>query len=397
MTTMAHHQQVLEHLEKVPFFKSFEPEQLVSLSAAGEIRSEAVNTILFKEGEPAQHVFLILDGSVRVVARNLQGQAQEIARLERGRFFGEQALIDGGTRTASVVTAEDSQLFVLSHEQFIQELTRSPQLLSRMMASLSQNIKRSNTQYFQEQLDKQAEQYRLEQQRQAGVDRMIRRIITEFRQPLEQIQLQTSGMDQDLQTIQHLPVSKRLRRAQEQVQQNTARLHLLNESFRSILPKANYAKRESVSWPDFFKEFAEMYQSSSFRHLNIKQQFESEASALTWDGYPHVLMEVLMHLFNNIEVHAYPDERQANVAIELKKESATHFLIKICDRGQGIQPEHLLQVQEPFFSTASESGAMGLGLAIVSNLVQTTLRGAVQIVSQPTKGTCVHLYLPMQV
>lgn len=396
MTTMTHHQQIREHLEKVPFFKSFESEQLISLSEAGQIQSHLAKQILFKEGDAAQHVFLILSGSVGVMARDLQGQPQILARLETGRFFGEQALIDGGTRTASVITLEDSQLFVLSHQQFIQELTRSPQLLSRMMASLSQNIKRSNAQFFQEQLDKQAEQYRLEQQRQAGVDRMIRRIIEEFRQPLERIQTQTSGMDQDLQTIQHLPVAKHLRRAQEQVQQQTARLHLLNESFRSVLPKANYANRESVSWPDFFKEFAEMYQSSSFHQIEIRQLFDADASAKAWDGYPHVLMEVLMHIFNNIEVHAYPDQ-QAHAAIELKLENETHFLIKICDRGLGIESEHLAEVQEPFFTTKRELGAMGLGLAIVTNLVQTTLRGAVQIVSRPQKGSCVHLYLPIQV
>lgn len=389
-------QHVQNLLEQVPFFNGFSEAQLESLSQAGSLQEQPADTALFYEGDPASELFLILEGSVKVLAKNPEGQEIELATMQAGQFFGELALADGGARSASVKTVSPCRFFVLSRDQFIQQLARSPQLLSEVIASISSKIRRANTQYFEEQIQKQNEKIRLEHQRQQSISQMIHRIVDEFHSPLEKMQSMAMGMEQDLMTIQHLPVATRLGRTREQVQHNIARLFLLVQSFKSILPTDIYAQRERVQWSAFWPEFESMYRSSSFRQLPLRIQLHPDAAARPWLGYPHLLMEILMHLVNNIETHAYPEGNQP-IAIELKLHpEGTGFILKVCDKGQGIEARLLNQVRDPFFTTRRDLGFMGLGLAVASNLTETALDGQLALASQPQKGTCVRIDFPFE-
>ncbi len=65
--------------------------------------------------------------------------------------------------------------------------------------------------------------------------------------------------------------------------------------------------------------------------------------------------------------------------------------IEIADTGPGIEPDHLRKVFAPFFSTKVQG--LGLGLAIVSNIIQKH-HGRIEIESVSGKGTFCRLYLP---
>ena len=65
--------------------------------------------------------------------------------------------------------------------------------------------------------------------------------------------------------------------------------------------------------------------------------------------------------------------------------------IVIADRGAGIDPAHLPQVFEPYFTT-KRSGT-GLGLAIAKNIVEG-LGGTIGIHSAPGAGTEIRISLP---
>ena len=65
--------------------------------------------------------------------------------------------------------------------------------------------------------------------------------------------------------------------------------------------------------------------------------------------------------------------------------------IVIADRGAGIDPAHLPQVFEPYFTT-KRSGT-GLGLAIAKNIVEG-LGGTIGVSSAPGAGTEIRISLP---
>ncbi|MFH1499013.1 MAG: hybrid sensor histidine kinase/response regulator [Verrucomicrobiota bacterium] len=66
--------------------------------------------------------------------------------------------------------------------------------------------------------------------------------------------------------------------------------------------------------------------------------------------------------------------------------------ISVRDQGQGIAPDVLPHIFEPYYTTKRHDGT-GLGLAIVSRLVQTH-RGGIHLITRPGNGTTVTIYLP---
>ena len=70
-----------------------------------------------------------------------------------------------------------------------------------------------------------------------------------------------------------------------------------------------------------------------------------------------------------------------------------HVIIAVRDTGTGMPPEVANRALEPFFTTKSSSGAVGLGLPMVFGFARQH-GGTVRIESAPLKGTCVTVWLP---
>jgi two-component system cell cycle sensor histidine kinase/response regulator CckA len=83
---------------------------------------------------------------------------------------------------------------------------------------------------------------------------------------------------------------------------------------------------------------------------------------------------------------AYPD------ALGLEQEEH-YIIIEIADNGQGIAPEHLNKVFEPYYSTRQEANATGIGLTVCESIVRGHL-GGIAIKSDIGKGTSVFVALP---
>ena len=72
-------------------------------------------------------------------------------------------------------------------------------------------------------------------------------------------------------------------------------------------------------------------------------------------------------------------------------DSQSHFEIKIDDNGKGIEEDLRDLIFEPKFTT--KSSGMGLGLAMVKNIVET-YKGSINFTSKPGKGTIFKVRFP---
>jgi len=84
--------------------------ELEMLSTIFHSKQANQNEIILKEGEPSNDLYLIARGRVKVVMTSSAnpGNMEKIVTLKDNEIYGEFALLDGSTRSASVITEEDS-------------------------------------------------------------------------------------------------------------------------------------------------------------------------------------------------------------------------------------------------------------------------------------------------
>jgi putative ABC transport system ATP-binding protein len=112
---------ICEFLRAIEPFHGLTPVQLTHVAEKMTKRHFAAGETVVREGETGEEFFLISDGEVDVVRAN-----HEVARLGRGEFFGEVALISGEPRNATIVATEPLDTFVLGKSDFQAAVVSSP-------------------------------------------------------------------------------------------------------------------------------------------------------------------------------------------------------------------------------------------------------------------------------
>jgi branched-chain amino acid transport system substrate-binding protein len=105
--------------------------QLVSL--ASKVHFDA-GQVICREGEAGDEFYVVARGQVRVTADDL-GTEKELARLGSGEFFGEQAVLGGHKRAATVTALTDVDLVAFPRKAVDAVLAKSPaahQMLSKV-------------------------------------------------------------------------------------------------------------------------------------------------------------------------------------------------------------------------------------------------------------------------
>lgn len=112
---------ICEFLRAVDLFRALTPAQLTAVAEKMTKRHFALGETIIREGEAGEQFFLISDGEVDVVRAD-----HEVARLGRGEFFGEVALISGEPRNATIIATEPLDTFVLGKSDFQAAVVSSP-------------------------------------------------------------------------------------------------------------------------------------------------------------------------------------------------------------------------------------------------------------------------------
>jgi CRP/FNR family cyclic AMP-dependent transcriptional regulator len=99
-------------LKAVPLFQDLRERELRKIASLVHARSYHSGEVVFRQGEAGAGMFIIRQGSVRIVSRGPtgQGQERELAVLTRHQFFGEMALLEDAPRSASSVAIEQTEL-----------------------------------------------------------------------------------------------------------------------------------------------------------------------------------------------------------------------------------------------------------------------------------------------
>ena len=130
--------QRLNELKKLSLFVDLTSREMKIVDGFMHKRSYLKDEVVFDEGEEGQAFYIILAGKVLICTQ--QQQAQPIATLEPGSFFGELALLDDAPRSAQARAAEDCTLAVFFRGDFLGLMNSHALIASKIALQLARNL-----------------------------------------------------------------------------------------------------------------------------------------------------------------------------------------------------------------------------------------------------------------
>jgi ATP-binding cassette subfamily B protein len=115
-------------LRRSSLFQFLTEEHYEKLRALLKEESYDFGDLLVKQGDPADAFYVLASGRARVVKTDQAGEEIALASLKPGDSFGESALIEGGTRTATVRCSTAVEALRLGRDDFLQLTEKIPAL-----------------------------------------------------------------------------------------------------------------------------------------------------------------------------------------------------------------------------------------------------------------------------
>lgn len=118
----------LRLLSNIPLFHDLDHSSLASLVAMGNESEYTVNQCVYKEGDPAAALYIVVNGTVKVVKNAQDGGEIAVAYLRTGDVFGKPGLIEQFPRSAAVVSTAVTKLLVLDRVPLMQLLQENKKI-----------------------------------------------------------------------------------------------------------------------------------------------------------------------------------------------------------------------------------------------------------------------------
>ncbi|HEX3336441.1 MAG TPA: Crp/Fnr family transcriptional regulator [Jatrophihabitans sp.] len=129
-------------LGRLTLFRELPTAALDQLARHVFVRRLARGQILFSEGEPTEHLFLVRSGRLRVVVSSPRGEELVLAVLAAGDAVGEVSILDGQPRSAGVDALDASELLAVPAEDARRTLLENPPALMAVAVQLAGGMRR---------------------------------------------------------------------------------------------------------------------------------------------------------------------------------------------------------------------------------------------------------------
>ncbi|MGA0594779.1 Crp/Fnr family transcriptional regulator [Enterovirga sp. CN4-39] len=123
------------------FFAGLGAEAIDDIARLCVSRTLDTDEVLFGKGEPADALYAIRRGQIRIATGTEAGRRLTLNLLGPGDVFGEVALLDGRPRTADAIAAEPTELFVVRRRDFLDLLEQRPIVAVRIIEFLCERIR----------------------------------------------------------------------------------------------------------------------------------------------------------------------------------------------------------------------------------------------------------------
>lgn len=354
------------------FFTLFPPEAVRILVPAATIANCKADAVIFREGDASDSLYLVLDGSVRILKAMPSDPPHLLTRVEANGFFGEYGVLDGSVRSASAVAAVDTSLARIPREVLLHALHTMPgSHVIGLLHYILNGIRASNERYVQE---------LVKRMRMSVLGESLNTIIHDFRNPMAVINM-AAGMMR-LQIRDPAIITETCLTIEEQVTRMNSMAEDVLDFSRGVVRLERVPTQASAIVEHFDR-----------LNRNYLQQagvvFQTETVEAWFLADTQKLLRVLQNLVNNAAEMLTDGHGMIRVRVTAEPDTV---VISVSDNGPGIPEAVRTRLFEPF-ATAGKARGIGLGLAIVKAIV-TSHQGAIEVETASGKGTTFHLRFP---
>ncbi len=130
----ARQKEILNFLSTQFLFQGLNEEQLGHFVNRFRLVEYPRDTLIFSQGEKAEHFYILLKGRVRVIHQR-DGRERLLNILKTGDYFGEEALLLNQPRSASVRTIGHVTLLALERQHFVELMEEFPEIKRNLRAT----------------------------------------------------------------------------------------------------------------------------------------------------------------------------------------------------------------------------------------------------------------------
>lgn len=132
-----------ERVGELPLFEGLEDEARARFSRMCLCHDHPENNILLYQDDPADHIYLVLEGRVKLTLANRDGRMVVLSVVEPGGLVGVAGLLHDGTHAATAITASPCRLARVKGESFVGWLERYPEACRSLTLSLAERLSRA--------------------------------------------------------------------------------------------------------------------------------------------------------------------------------------------------------------------------------------------------------------
>ncbi len=131
-------------LRKISFFEGLEDQTLEFIAKVGEGVNVVPGSVIFREGDAGDRMYLIIKGKVEIYRSDESGYETVLATLDSADVFGEMSLLDDAPRSASAKAVEETIMISLKRTEFQLFLENNFSVALKLLATLSRKLRDTN-------------------------------------------------------------------------------------------------------------------------------------------------------------------------------------------------------------------------------------------------------------
>ncbi|OGV97022.1 MAG: hypothetical protein A2Z59_05940 [Nitrospinae bacterium RIFCSPLOWO2_02_39_17] len=131
-------------LRRIQIFSELSDKELKKFLGILSEKTYKDGEVIFHKDDPGSSLFILKSGLVKISINDKKGNEYILKIMYPFDFFGEMALLDGQSRSATVTSLEKSAALIIKREHFISLIEKHPQIALSIMTVLSRRLRKTD-------------------------------------------------------------------------------------------------------------------------------------------------------------------------------------------------------------------------------------------------------------